>query len=107
MTYFDTDKPQSILMKMLLLTLASLCLLLGVIGLLLPIIPGIVFLVLGAWLLARASSRAAAQLDTHPGWQKGRRFWLRSRYLNSRDKLRLTVLLACRSLVDGIRRIVE
>lgn len=105
MLHFDPEPPAPVLLRFALLVLAVLCLLIGIVGIVLPIIPGILFLALGAWLLARVSRRAAARLDAHPGWQKGQRIWYRSRHLSPGDKLRLTTLLACRSVLDGIRRL--
>lgn len=42
------------------------CVALGVIGLVTPLMPGAVFLILAAWLFARSSPRFEAWLLTHP-----------------------------------------
>ncbi|MCI5108040.1 MAG: DUF454 family protein [Pseudomonadales bacterium] len=99
--------PASLLIKAGLLLLAALCLLIGVVGIVLPIIPGILFLGLGAWLLARVSGRAAASLEAQPAWHRARRFWLRSRHLGIVGKMHLAVLLLGKSLVDSLRKISD
>jgi uncharacterized membrane protein YbaN (DUF454 family) len=105
MKQFQNTKPDNLLLKTGILLLAGLCLLIGVIGVVLPIIPGILFLGLGAWLLAKVSRRAAAHLDARPGWQKAQRFWYRSRHLGIVGKLQLSLLLVCKTIVDSLRKI--
>ncbi len=105
MKQLSPQDPASFLIKAGLILLAALCLLIGVVGIVLPIIPGILFLGLGAWLLARVSRRAAARLEAQPGWQRTRRFWQRSRHLGIARKTQLAMLLLCKSLVDSLRKI--
>jgi hypothetical protein len=87
--------------KTLLVIGAGVCLILGVIGILLPIIPGLLFLFLALWLTAKASRRAARFLDEHPAWRKQQRFWDRARFLTWYERAQLGVLLAGRLLLDG------
>jgi uncharacterized membrane protein YbaN (DUF454 family) len=49
--------------KILLLILAVICIILGVLGLILPIMPGFVFLVIAAILLSRVSYRFRTFFD--------------------------------------------
>jgi uncharacterized membrane protein YbaN (DUF454 family) len=98
------QEPAGLLIKTGLLLLAALCLLIGLVGIVLPIIPGILFLGLGAWLLARVSRRAAARLEAQPGWRRARRFWQRSQHLGFAGKMQLALLLLCKSLVDSLRK---
>lgn len=97
--------PASLLIKAGLLFLATLCLLIGVVGIVLPIIPGILFLGLGAWLLARVSGRAATRLEAQPTWHRARRLWQHSRHLGIAGKMHLAALLLGKSLVDSLRKI--
>ncbi len=53
------DQSSHWLLRVLYAIAAGICLLFGVIGLVLPIIPGIVFLAIGAMLLGKVSSRFA------------------------------------------------
>jgi uncharacterized protein len=48
---------------------------LGVIGLILPLMPGAVFLIIAAWCFARSSPRFEAWLLNHPTYGKPLRDW--------------------------------
>lgn len=93
--------------RLLLALIAGIFLLIGVVGLVLPIIPGIVFLALGAWLLTRISSRAADYVQQHAGWQKMTRWRQRTRHLNIAERCYLGVLLGCRKIVSGLQKITR
>ncbi len=94
-------------LKGALLLAAGVCLVVGIIGIVLPVIPGVLFLLLALWLIAKASRRAAAYLEQHPGWRKQQRFWGRTRYLALHERLQLSCWLAVKAVVDGTKRIVE
>lgn len=72
----DDSAARNPVIRALFIALAAGCLLLGIIGLIAPIIPGVLFLALAALALARGSER----------WRR----WLRNRswYTSLRDKLR-------------------
>ena len=78
-------------------------LLLGVIGLILPVIPGILFLFLALLLLTRVSRRAAAWAESHHWFNHHNRLWQRAGRLSLADRLRLGLLIAARSLLQGLR----
>jgi uncharacterized membrane protein YbaN (DUF454 family) len=68
-------------LRMLMITLGCVCVVLGVIGLFVPMMPGAVFLILAAWFFARSSERFHDWLLTHPrlgpivlAWHDGRGF---------------------------------
>jgi uncharacterized membrane protein YbaN (DUF454 family) len=48
---------------------------LGVIGLIMPLMPGVVFLIVAAWCFARSSPRLEAWLLEHPKFGKPLRDW--------------------------------
>ena len=48
---------------------------LGVIGLIMPLMPGVVFLIIAAWCFARSSPRFEAWLLNHPKFGKPLRDW--------------------------------
>ncbi|WP_244616626.1 YbaN family protein [Starkeya nomas] len=52
--------------RWILFVLAWVCVALGVVGIVTPVMPGTVFLILAAWLFARSSPRFENWLLTHP-----------------------------------------
>lgn len=71
------------LVKAILLLFVGLFLVLGLVGLLLPIIPGILFLALAFWLMTKVSGRSTYHLQNHYLWLRGKRAW---RSLFGRDR---------------------
>ena len=94
--------PAAVLGRVLLLLLAAFLLLLGVIGLLLPIIPGIVFLGLAALVLARLSTRFADYLRHHPHYRRWHDLRRSSATLNWSQRCKLALLLGARSIVNTL-----
>ena len=93
--------------RALILFAAGICLLLGVVGIVLPVIPGILFLVLAIWLIARISTRTANYLNSHPQWQRQQRFWDRARHLSLSQRAQLGFWLAGRMLVEGSKNLLD
>lgn len=87
--------------KAVLIAITGICLILGVIGLILPIIPGILFLFLGAWCLTKLSSRFASHFKQNR-WAKK---WLGRgtafKKLNMGERARLSLLYTAKSVVDS------
>lgn len=61
--------------RWLLLGLAGLCLLLGVVGIFLPVMPTVPFLIVAAWCASRSSPRLHRWLMTHPRFGRQLRDW--------------------------------
>lgn len=93
--------------KTLLVIVAGICLVLGVVGIILPIIPGLLFLAIAVLLFSRVSRRTANFLNEHPGWQRQQRFWKKSQYLAFHERVQLASLLAIRYVVDSLRSMSE
>lgn len=85
---------------------AALCLLLGVVGLVLPIIPGIVFLALGGVLLGKASKRLAGRFKW-PGSGNSEHYLKASKSLHLADKLRLGGWLVARGIVRAVQGLLH
>lgn len=94
------DQPSHWLLRALYGIGAGICLLLGVIGLVLPIIPGIVFLAIGAMLLGKVSSRFAHfPIPRRP--RPGNRYLQASASLSRIDRLRLGGWVVARGMVNA------
>jgi uncharacterized membrane protein YbaN (DUF454 family) len=78
------------------------CLLLGVVGLVLPIIPGLLFLFIAAVLLTRVSSRFANAMEQHHGFSKSMRFVRSAQHLSIGEQIKLSGLVLVKSVISGI-----
>jgi len=89
----------------------AICLALGVIGVILPIIPGIPFLFFAVLLAAKLSPRVDLFLHTDPHVSqlkaKFSRFWRSSGELQPTQQLKLVGLLAIRSVFDSVKFLVS
>ena len=102
----NNEQPLHWLQRVLYGTAAALCLLLGVIGLILPVIPGIVFLALGGVLLGKASTRLARRLKW-PGSGNSEHYFRASKSLHLTDKLRLGGWLLARSIIRAVQGLLR
>ena len=89
------------------LVLVGLLTLVGLVGLILPIIPGILFLFLAALLLAKISSRFDALLHRNENMRTWRRRWDRSNALPMLQRVKLSFLLVARAVVNGVEATVN
>ena len=80
--------------RWLLLTLAALCVLLGVVGLFLPVMPTVPFLVVAAWCASRSSPRFHRWLLTHPRFGHLLRDWYEAGLVPRRAKWVTSVMMA-------------
>ena len=78
------------------------CLIVGVLGLILPVIPGVLFLFLAALLLTRVSRRAFNIAHRQPWFREQLRAWQLSGGMSVGQRLHLSLLLTLRALADGI-----
>jgi uncharacterized protein len=62
-------------MRIIYFSLGWLMVALGVIGIVMPLMPGVVFLIVAAWCFARSSPRLEAWLLEHPTFGKSLRDW--------------------------------
>jgi len=73
--------------KLALLSFAYLCLAIGILGMVLPGLPGTVFLLVALWAFSRSSHRVHVWLYTHPRFGAGLRAWHRHRVIPTRAKI--------------------
>ena len=92
----------SMLWKGVCLLLVGLLTLIGLAGLILPIIPGVLFLILAALLLAKVSSRFETLLQKNEQLKKWRRRWNASSALPFFQRLKLSFLLVAKAVIDGL-----
>lgn len=94
-------------MRGLYLILALLFLLLGIVGLLLPVLPTTPFILLSAWAAARGSPRLLAWLENHTAFGPMIRDWRRGGVVSRRAKWVATSFMGVSALymLYGVRPI--
>lgn len=80
-------------LRWLLLTVALISLALGVVGIFLPVVPTVPFLLLAAWAAARSSPRLLAWLEGHPHFGRTLRDWRHGGVVRRRAKWTATVVM--------------
>lgn len=81
-------------LRILLLVFAVLCLLLGIIGIVVPGLPTTVFILMAGWAAARSSPRFNAWLEHHRLFGPMLRNWRAGGYVSRRAKWSATVMMA-------------
>jgi uncharacterized membrane protein YbaN (DUF454 family) len=81
--------------RWLLLALAALCVVLGVIGIFVPVMPTIPFLIVAAWAASRRSPRLHHWLVNHPRFGRQLREWNAHGVVPRRAKWFSTGMMAC------------
>lgn len=82
-----------------LLALAVLSLALGVLGIFLPVLPTVPFVLLAAWAAARSSPRLSAWLENHPKFGAHIRDWRTAGIVRRRSKWAATVVMSASAVV--------
>lgn len=95
-------RPLPWMIKVLSLLLITICLILGVIGVLLPVIPGVLFFFIAALLCTRVSQRAHRYAHDNAWYRRQLDSWHRSSQLPMLARLKLAILLAIRSVADAV-----
>lgn len=81
-------------------------LILGVIGLIMPVIPGILFLFLALFVMTKLSRRAAAYAESKPWFRYHLRHLRAASGLSVGSRIKLGVLIAARGTVHGIEAVM-
>jgi len=85
--------------RWLLIAFAWLCLGLAVLGVFLPLLPTVPFLLLAAWAAARSSPRLLAWLEGHPRFGPMIRDWRRDGVVRRSSKWKATAAMAFSAVV--------
>ncbi len=108
MNYSDEHAQElPFVLKAVLILIVGVFVVIGLIGLILPIIPGILFLALAAWLMTKVSSRFAFHLEQNATWMRVRRYWRSISFLSIAEQIKLTFLVAARTVVDGVESLID
>ena len=99
MHYPRVYRPVSFLHKCLGTALFAILAVIGIAGLILPIIPGLVFLLLAVYVLTRVSRRAARYAHQQAWYTDSLKHVQRLSPLSLGERVKLGVLLAARSIV--------
>ena len=84
------------------LVLVAILTLIGLAGLILPIVPGVLFLAMAAWLLAQISDRFAQRLHQSPRWQQASRTWQAQASLSARQRTKFWAWVALSGMVQAM-----
>lgn len=94
-------RPMHWLTKSFFLVIIALLVVLGVVGLVLPIIPGLVFLFLAVLLLTRISTRFNSMAGGHAGFRHLRRRWQAMNMLRVTDRIKLGFWYSAGAAIRG------
>ena len=100
-------RPIPFMYKVALSVLIVAFLLIGLIGLIMPIIPGILFLALAALLMTRVSRRAATFVHRQPWFHRHMGQLNASRHLSVVDRLTYGCLIAARGTISALKRLLR
>lgn len=98
-------RPLPLFYKIVSIVLIAGFLLIGLLGLVLPIIPGVLFLFLAVLLLTRVSRRAATYAHSQPWFHRNMHRWQASSGLSAGQRTKLALLLSIRTLVKGAQKL--
>lgn len=90
--------------QVLLYVLAIAFAAIGVVGLLIPVIPGVLFLLLAAGCVSLASDRVHQKFSNHPGYRRWRHRWDASAGLSPFNRAKLAFWLTLDSTFAAIKR---
>ena len=91
--------------KLIYLTLGILFLALGVVGLILPVLPGVLFLACALYLLSRGSKRVRRLADEHPKLRGLRNRMNRLDAASMMQRVQVACLMTIEGIALGIRKL--
>ena len=88
--------------RWLLLALAVVCLALGIVGIFLPVLPTVPFVLLAAWAASLSSPRLSRWLDNHPLLGQPLHEWRRHGVVRRRAKWAATIMMSTSAIVMAL-----
>ena len=95
------------LTKTILLVIVGGLAFIGLVGLVLPIIPGLIFLFLAVLLLAKVSTRFDSLASRHSGFRQLRQRWRTLNMLRMQDRIKLGFWYCAGALIRGVESGVQ
>jgi uncharacterized membrane protein YbaN (DUF454 family) len=96
-------RPMPLHYKLLSIVLIVSFVLIGIAGLILPLIPGLLFLFLAAYLLTRVSRRAAAFAHAQPWYRSHMGKLDAAGTLTTGQRVKISLLLVAKGMVAGLK----
>jgi uncharacterized membrane protein YbaN (DUF454 family) len=93
--------------KILYITLGIMFLALGVIGLMIPILPGVLFLAGAVYMLSRGSSRVKKMADSNPTLKNLQAQIERLEHVSTGDKLKVAFLTVAGGMATGAHKVIH
>lgn len=100
-------RPVPLLYKIALSVVIVAFLLIGLVGLILPVIPGILFLVLALFLMTRVSRRAATYAHSQPWFHRHMRQLNATSHLSMTDRLKMGLWISARATINAAKRLMR
>lgn len=100
-------RPIPFVYKLILSVLIVAFLMIGLIGLILPIIPGVLFLLLAVFLLTRVSRRAATYAHSQAWYHQHMGQFNAGRHLSLSNRLKFGFLIVARGIVNAAKRLAN
>lgn len=97
-------RPMPLIYKIACIVLITGFLFIGLLGLILPVIPGLLFLFLAVLLLTRVSRRAATFAHGQPWFHRHMRHWQATGGLSVGQRIKLGFLLSARAVMKAVQR---
>jgi uncharacterized membrane protein YbaN (DUF454 family) len=98
----QSNKSLSMHHKLIYLVIAVVCIMIGIVGLIIPIIPGVLFLVAAIFLMGKVSTRVKQWSDQQPLIQKIQNRLHRLQGASALNQMKVVALMSLESLVSGL-----
>lgn len=98
-------RPMPLVYKIICMVLIAGFLVIGLLGLILPVIPGVLFLFLAVLLMTRVSRRAATYAHSQPWFHQHMRQWQATGGLSVGQRVKLGFLMTARVIIKGIQSV--